>query len=517
MVGNNQGCDDDVLKDITTPTDVSQKERLSPDTPVNGVCPNVGFSLPGVLQLHDQSELIFRSIKTDCTYQKGGEKNVRGWEEILKAVDMVKQNVHSWHSQADKLEATIAMLDAGVDDTMSENKMLNEKNQDLAMQLSSLQLDVKTHQAESRMLREAVESLKRTRVSEEYARRRQEQIHESKELEWMSIKARQQMEIELCKGALTIQKDAESLLKEEHAKKIEFLQCALDAKSVEIEKNKRRIEEVKSSNSLLAQEVQDIHLNAQKQHQDGMNAQRKNTALSEQLEWLQRSHENDLKRIQEVLDAQKNAHQACLQMKDMEITSLKELNNSVQGEYESKFSCQESQKEALETALSEKKVQYDSIFKKYEEQSRLLTEVQSHHETLKSKFDELGHTLNVLQESEIQHVKKQNELEKHLQDQRETCDSMEKNMRQQLEQAVAKSIALEASKSLVDTQLAETSEKYNALVKSHETLQKDHSDLLNRQDPKPETDTPAVHPAAKRVLQKRMKVTQRKTSLQEDK
>ena len=476
---------------------------LTPDTPTGG------FTFSGMAALEDRAHTMRRATEDGV---RGGSMNVRCWTEILNAIDKVKANACSWQSQADRLEATIAMLDTAVDDTLRANKSIQENSEDLSAQLSALHLDLKAQQGECRLLRETVHSLKRALVSEEHARRQLEHIQESKEMEWNSIKAHMRMEMELSKGVLAMHKEEESRLEDTHAREVHSLRYMIAEKDVEIENASKSIKDLNVTVESLTQELQISRVEAEKLGHECNDAHKKGSALAEEIKRNLEKFGEDKKRMEEVFQSHKDAHQACLHMKDIEISSLKDLHHSLQREYESKVSHLVSQKDTMQASLSHWKEKYEALHKRNEEQCTTLAEVQSLNVTLNADLKSALDTVQALQESEGQHAFAKKDLERVLKEQKEKWDAMEKELRHALDQEIANSNGLKASKSLTESNLAEIRETYNALLKEHQDLTGKYDSLKEGSIPKGGTSIHAVRPAAKRALQKRMKVTQRKTA-----
>lgn len=478
---------------------------LTPETPTGG------FTVSGVGSV--QQHLTNTRTRDDMNQEYRG--NLRGWTEILNALEKVKVNARLWQSQTDRLDTKIAMLDAVTHDLMSDKKSIEEKNQDLSTELAKLHLDLEAQQGECRFLRETVASLKRDLVSEEQARRRLEKLHDAKEIEWSSSKARMHMEMELSKSLLAMQKEAELQQHDSHVRAVESFRCTIDNRDAEMKEASKTIEHLRSSGVTLKGELQATRSEADKHREECNEAKRKSTALADQLERNQKRYDEDMKRTEEIFQSHTEAHKACLHMKDVEISSLKELGQSLQREYESKVSHLETQNNALEDTISQWRKRHESLSKKYDQQCADLAEVQCQHEALKVNLDAVTDTVKTLQNSESAQAVKIKDLQTSLRQEKTTREDLEKKMHQELEEERAITHGLQATKSLLESQLAENSQKFDSLLKSHEDLKEKFDILMKTKKAsvdENEEAIPAVRPAAKRVLQKRMKFSQRKTT-----
>lgn len=480
---------------------------LTPDTPTGG------FGLYGTGTPQNHLKHTSTACENDMSQDNGFNLNMRCWTEILNAMDKVKMNARLWQSQTERLETKIGILDAVTLSVLSAKTSVEEKLQDLSTELATLRLDKEAQEGECHGLRETVASLKRDLASEEQARRRLEHVYESKEMEWTASNAHVQMELDLTKGLLVMQKEAELQHRDTNERAVKSLRCIIEKKDEEIQNFLSSVDSLKSTAASVKHDMEVVRLEADKYKVELDDVRRKHAEMVEQYEKDQKRHEEDMKRSQEVFQSHKDAHHACLGMKDIEISSLKDLGQSVQRECGAKICLLEAQITALEDSLLQWKEKYESIRKRYEEQCVALTEFKSQNSSLKAQVDTVTDTVKALQGAESAYSAKLKELDTTIREERVEREAMEKKMHQELDQEIIQKKNLQSNNTLLESKLMEISQKYESLQKSYEGLQEKYQ-LLMKKAPTHQNDASilAVRPAAKRALQKRMKVSQKKTS-----
>jgi len=485
----------------------SHEHVLTPDTPTGG------FAISGMGAPQDHvktAPTIYKNgISQDCRFNV----SMRCWTEILNAMDKVKANARLWQTQTDRLESKVGILDAVTHNILSEKTAVEDKFQELSSDLATLRLDKEAREGECHLLRETVVSLKRDLASEEQTRRRLEHLYESKEMEWSSTKARMQMEVDLSKGVLAMQKEAELQQRDTHEHAVESLRRIIEKKDEKIQNVLNSVDSMKSTAASVKHDMQVARLEADKYKAELDDSQRKSVQMAEQLEKDKKLYEEDMKRSQEIFESHKDAHQACLRMKDIEISSLKELGQSLQREYGSKICHLEAQITELKDSVSYWKGEHESIGKKYEEQCASLIEVHTQNASLKAKIDAITDTVKTLKDSESAYNISLKDLEGTLCEERAHFQAMEKKMQQELDQENVEKKTLQASKALLESQLTESSGKHETLQKSYKSLQERYDTIMKEKESPTAQNAatlPAVRPAAKRALQKRMKVSQKK-------
>lgn len=513
---------------------------LTPETPK-------GVTLPGFNCFSNQIDNVSKHLAVEDFCEWKGVKDSQCWTEILTVVQNAKTHARALDSQADRLESMTEMIDSIVDNILDGKMAMEEKNRNLSRKVSSLQLEIKGQQGEYRVLQGTVESLTKSIASEEHARRRIEQRQESQEMEWNSLKGRMRMELELAKGLLSMQKQKESLHRQELARSLESYRLLIEQKNVELQGSRDSLQELQFTTASLHEKLEASRESARKHHEEALQAQQMNTLLSLNLEKARKDFDTEKLRMEEVFRSHKDAHQACLEGKNTEITSLRELHDSFRDENDSKITRLASEVEALKASLNHTRKENGVISGKLEQERILRQDIQDCEKSLKFQLSEAENTIKQLQASTLQSTEKNDMLEKKLKDERERIKAVQKDMEVKCDESNAKIAELETSHTTLQIELQKVSTRLENLNESYQIVSKDYENLLKshsqcpKQDkvteqiskrPLPprddnigsqeiqrskysrnavENDTSgndvihAVRPAAKRALQKRMK------------